>query len=638
MKSKAPSPTGAADRKVEAAIARLNAGDPGGGERLLAEALQIEPRHTSALRVYGQLQRDRGRHGQAAAAYDAILAISPRDVDAHFGRALALLALNRAEDALPSLDLVAELFPDFARGHHTRGVALNCLGYLDEALLSFDQALLLEPDEVATINNRGATLHDLGRLREALQDFERTLRIDPDNVHALTNQGGLLRELGRPAEALASCRRAVELKPGDASALNNLGLALHAQGRLPEAEAAFRLLLSSRPDYVTALNNLADVLRDLGFANQALELYQRALQLAPEAVHSLGQSGLLLAELGREAEALAAFDRAIGLEPRRARTFYELSLVHAFSLDDPRLRAMEDLVMDPAGLSLGELVELNYALGRAYRSIGESELAFERFSEGAARKRALIGYSEAAELELLVDAARAFSAEAMRRGEGAGDPSEAPVFIVGMPCSGADLVERMLRERPGMAALAETPEFTQVLALPPEASPAELGPALSRAGAGYVARITAQAPGAARILSRVPADVRVLGLIHLALPRARFIHLRRDPRDACLAAFTTLFPREHLYSYDLGELGRRWIAEEALMEHWRTVLPPGVMLEVGYEDLLADPRSQARRILGHCGLDGDPAGAGIGPQDRGDVGAWRTYEPWLGPLIAALGD
>jgi hypothetical protein len=151
----------------------------------------------------------------------------------------------------------------------------------------------------------------------------------------------------------------------------------------------------------------------------------------------------------------------------------------------------------------------------------------------------------------------------------------------------------------------------------------------------------------------MPENFRLVGLIALALPGARILHVRRDPADTCLSCFSTLFYENLPYAYDLAELGRYWRAYDALMEAWRGVLPHGLMLEVSYEDVVADLEGQARRILAHCGLDWDPRclefhrnGRSVRtaslaqvrrPLYASSVGRWRNYEAYLGPLLKAIG-
>src|SRR5262249_12399491 len=139
---------------------------------------------------------------------------------------------------------------------------------------------------------------------------------------------------------------------------------------------------------------------------------------------------------------------------------------------------------------------------------------------------------------------------------------------------------------------------------------------LRRFGESYTAAVRALAPNAERITDKMPQNFYFAGLIHLALPNARIIHARRDPIDTCLSCFSQLFGDQHPYSYDLAELGRYYRAYESLMSHWRRVLPQDVMLEVQYEEVIADFERQARRIVAHCRLEWDDACLGFHATER----------------------
>jgi hypothetical protein len=160
------------------------------------------------------------------------------------------------------------------------------------------------------------------------------------------------------------------------------------------------------------------------------------------------------------------------------------------------------------------------------------------------------------------------------------------------------------------------------------------------------------APVAERVTDKMPSNYLNIGLVHMALPNARIIHARRDPMDTCVSCFTHHFGAKSFTS-DLGTLGRYYRSYDALMAHWRTVLPPGVMLEVQYEELVADFENHARRIVEFCGMDWNPRCLAFYETKRPvrtasvtqvrepiftrSIGRWREYERWLGPLFDALG-
>jgi Sulfotransferase family len=307
-------------------------------------------------------------------------------------------------------------------------------------------------------------------------------------------------------------------------------------------------------------------------------------------------------------------------------------------------------------------MELHFALGGAYEGLAQHDRAMDHWLRGNALKRRLIGYDEAAALGTFERIAAAFTPELMRRNAGGGDPSPLPIFIVGMPRSGTTLVEQVLASHPQVFGGGERRDLTSAMAdvfgRDTEAAHfAERLAALTsedfrRIGAAYLARVTPLAPAAQRITDKMPANFRFVGIIHLALPNARIIHIRRDPVDTCLSCFSKLFGGKQPYSYDLAELGRYYRAYERLMAHWREALPADAMLEVQYEELVSAFAPQARRIVAHCGLEWDEACLAFHRTERpvrtasaaqvrqpiyqNAVGRGRAYGSMLAPLLEAL--
>ena len=172
-------------------------------------------------------------------------------------------------------------------------------------------------------------------------------------------------------------------------------------------------------------------------------------------------------------------------------------------------------------------------------------------------------------------------------------------------------------------------------------------------GESYIALIKPLAPQAQRITNKMLSNYVYVGLIHLALPNATIIHTTRDPVDTCISCFSKLFVGgRHHYTYDLAELGRYYRHYQGLMAHWHRVLPPGRILDVRYEDVVADLESAARRMVAHCGLEWDArclafhqirrpvrtlsAAQVRQPIYKSSLGRRRVYETLLAPLLAEL--
>jgi len=228
--------------------------------------------------------------------------------------------------------------------------------------------------------------------------------------------------------------------------------------------------------------------------------------------------------------------------------------------------------------------------------------AFKHLLAGNAAHRLRVAYDEAATLGRFERIEASYTAALLRDRAGRGAASPVPVFIIGMPRSGTSLVEQILASHPAVHGAGEIEDFERAAgpALMPEAGAAA---DLASIGESYLARLPRVA--AARITNKLPWNFLHAGLIHLALPQARLIHIRRDPVDTCLSCFSHLFAANLPYSYDLGELGRYWRGYDRLMAHWRRVLPATALLEIDYEELIGDLDAVARRMLAHCGVDWD---------------------------------
>lgn len=588
----------------------------------------LKPGHAEAHNNLGNILLGQGRRAEAAAHYERVIALNPENAEAYNNLGNILLGQGRLAAAMTCYERAVAHKPDFAEAHTNLGITSLSHGRLDEAMACHKRALTLRPDFAEAHNNLGNVLMELGRLDEATEHFERALALKPDYADAHNNLGNARKRYDRLVDAVAHYERAVALRPGYAEAYTNLGTALASQGRHAEAIASHERALSLRPDFA-------------------------------EAQHNLGNA---LLEMGKLEEARHAYEKAIDLEPRGGRHYRALFNMRRAVAGDRHLAAMEMLERGMSSLPVTEQIELHFALGKAYGDLDERERSFRHLVEGNALKRREFSYDEARALESLDRIRGIFTADLMHRGRGQGNASTVPIFIVGMPRSGTTLIEQILASHPRVFGAGERQDFAK-LAISvkgadgqsldfPDSVPAWPAEMPRRLGTSYLDAVGAAAPWAGRITDKMPGNFPFAGLIHLALPNARIIHMRRDPIDTCLSCFSILFAHGQPYSYDLAELGRFYRAYEALMEHWRQVLPAGVMLDVRYEDVVADLEQQARLVVEHCGLEWNDACLAFHetqrsvqtasatqvrqPIYRSSVGRWRRYGDLLRPLLEEL--
>src|SRR5579864_8402410 len=472
---------------------------------------------------------------------------------------------------------------------------------------------------------------------------------------------------GQLDEADRLYRAALEIDGSHFQSLYGLGFLRLRQGKLEDARRLVRKALNQNPNSAAAHTILGRVLQAQNLYEESIARYKRALSIKPDHAGAYAGMGSALQELGRLDEAQKAIEKAIELAPTETEYYRLLSEIKHFSSGDPHLAAMEKLALESGSIGKELQVNLHFALAKAFSDLRQYERSFEHLIQGNTLVRQVNRYDEAATLGLFARIRATFTPEFIHSREGFGDESPVPVFIVGMPRSGSTLTEQILASHPKVFGAGEITDFFASVLLNlsdtsghqphrksfPEMVSDVTGEQLRRIGTSYLTKLRAASSTAQRITNKNLENFKLVGLIHLALPNARIIHIRRDRADTCLSCFASLFKFGNEFSYDLGELGRYYRTYEGLMEYWRQVLPEHSMLEVQYEALVADLEPQVRRILTYCGLEWHEACLTFDRTERpiatasatqvrkplysNSVGRWRRYEKQLRPLLEALG-
>jgi tetratricopeptide (TPR) repeat protein len=503
-----------------------------------------------------------------------------------------------------------------------------------------------------------------GRLDDAASIYQSILAVDSNHFGSLHNLGYIRLQQSRRDEAAQLLRKGLKISPKSAQAWNTLGLVRHMAGEFRGAAACFEQALRYDPALAQAYNNLGASLHLLEDHERAIDCYRRALMLNSGYADAHRNLGNALKAVGRIEDAQSCYEAAIDVAPRQVANYVGLADCKRFAKGDRHLSAMEMLAREAEGLSDSERINLHFAMAKALADVGEHARSFAEVLAGNALKRQRLIYDEAATLQKFERIKAVFTPEFIRDRRVDGEPSEIPVFVVGMMRSGTTLIEQILASHPEVFGAGERGDFHQAVeaVMPrrpdglsgyPEAGAVLSAKQMRKIGASYLKSIRKNAPSTARIIDKMPTNFLFAGLIATALPNARIVHARRNPVDTCLSCLSTDFRGDLPFTYDPGELGRYYQAYAALMRHWREALPPRTMIEVDYEELVSDLDAQARRLIAHCGLDWNPACLSFHMTQRvvltasatqvrrpiyGDsVGRARAYGKALHPLIDALG-
>jgi tetratricopeptide (TPR) repeat protein len=528
----------------------------------------------------------------------------------------------------------------------------------------YRQAIAASPNNVESLSNLGAVLLEEERADEAVEPLEQALRLNPNHAEALCNLGMVRNVLDQYDAALTLFRQALQIRPDYAEAYIGLARFHHEKEHLAEAERCARRAVELAPQKAEMCSQLGNIYTEMARSDEARAMFEKALVIDPECHEALLGLGHLCMERGDMDKAEALFHQALALKQDSLPARFHLAQVRKVATGDANLAALEAAertARDPAHpLSPKKWITLHFALGKCYDDSKQYDKAFPHFLEGCRLKRATYEHDANAVTKHFDSIMRTFDQNTIERLRGAGNASEVPIFVLGMPRSGTTLTEQILASHPDVYGAGELPDLLAIAQRPvngagfPEnilaLSPAQL----TAWGADYVAGLRRHAPEAKHITDKMPANFFAVGLIHLMLPRAKIIHVNRNPVDTCLSCFTRLFNRKQNQTYDLAELGHYYVDYARLMNHWRQLLPAGAFLDVQYEAIVADPEAQARRLLDHCGLEWNAACLDFHKHQRSirtasvtqvrqpiyqsSVERWRHYEKHLGPLLDALGD
>lgn len=638
-----------------------------------------------------------GNLNWAEKSYLNILQIDSNITEARNALAYIYTISGKYDKAVNQLQLLLRSDPNNASIHHNLGNCLYEQALYNDALQHYQKAIAYNPNYLDSYTQCAATLRKLEQNELALDYLNQALAKDPQNPKALYGLGITYAALGNFTQAIESTRKAISLAPNNQDYHLSLGKILECADLGHDADIQYHDTCIKFPDFADAFITYGKLLLKNRYYEQALECFKRAKQIEPSNLETLeylantylsvydtdnaidyfntilssdpkhvsALIGLYQAyqELGKFDDAIDICNQIIAIDKTLPDGYILKSRAKKSTSDDGLAEDLSAFLMQPK-LSDTDKININFALGKCFDDRKNYKAAFSHFSTANNLRKQELTLKTEHLINQMEQTIEAFSPGFPDKYKHLASESKRPILIVGMPRSGSTLTEQIISSHPQVLASGEVNYWSDVhkslyfnsgIDSPDtkyiESLTSDQAQHIALNYETTLAKITGCEIMPGHFTDKMPHNFLYLGLISILFPNAKIIHTKRDPIDTCLSIYMQNFNNYHPYSFDLEELGRYYRAYEKLMLHWHHVLP-GRILDVSYEDTIADPEYWSRRLIDFIGLDWDdrclaphklersvktPSNWQVRqPIYKTSVQRWKNYEEYIQPLIQAL--
>lgn len=623
----------------------------------LSHSQTSEQAEINMLFIRGQQAHSTGRFSEAEGVYSAILRRRPDHPEALHFQGLLYHQSGRHQIASSHIERSLSLRPRNTQFLANAGLVFQALGNWGKAAEIYQKLTEFTPLDDKAWYNFGLALQETGKIDQAEKAYRKATELEQTNSEYWKNLGLVLLKMQRSGDledALICFRKVTVLNKNDTEGFNNLSIVFGLLGDRDAALEAAQEAIKLDPHSWQPWLNLAQLYLRNDEVDEALAVYQKGIELAADKDKFNFTIGHTLNMLGKFDTATTFFKRAYEKTP------WDLGILSQFinhqtfpTVDDPLLLKARTAV-DEASDESSAVASLCFSLGKILDKFEQYESAFEYYHRGNRLRAKSLNFKPETHRKYIDSIIDRYNIHSIKSKRILGNPSEMPIYIVGMPRSGTTLTEQIIASHPLVAGGGERGFWSEVEKATDSNDTCEFNTIESIANACLedLGKVKIQNKQPIRVTDKMPHNFLRVGMIHTTFPNARIIHVRRHPIDNCLSIFFQNFRDDHAYAFDLEHLSFYRREYERLMQHWRELMPSDRYFEFDYEDLVADQEGMSRKLLEFCGLEWDDACLNFHENKRAiktasiwqvrqkiyssSVERWRHYQPYISPLLSLL--
>ena len=448
-----------------------------------------------------------------------------------------------------------------------------------------------------------------GRLKLAEEAYKNVIKRDKNNIDALRLLGLLAFKTKDYNIAERLFIRVLELDPTFSLAWDNLAKLFRIQNKLSKSIPAFENLIKLDPDNFEALVSLGTVYIKLSKYYEGINLYEKSLKIKPENPRVYLSLGHALKTVGEREKSETAYHNAIKYFPFSGEAYWSLANLKTYKFSQKEISNMELSINK--NMHPNELIQMHFALGKAYESNNQFEKSFNHYREGNWLQRKQIKYN-AEDYKISIDEIIDFfkNNNDIFKSKSSLNNDD-PIFILGLPRSGSTLIEQILSSH---SLIEGTQELPNIMAISRDIKlidqnngyPENLlgidSSVFNDLGQKYIDETKWARSSKPFFIDKMPNNFVHIGLIKLILPNAKIIDARRNPMDSCFSCFKQYFAKGQHFTYDLDDIARYYKDYLRLMNFWNELFP-GEIFTINYEDVINEPNQKITELLSFCNVE-----------------------------------
>ena len=448
-----------------------------------------------------------------------------------------------------------------------------------------------------------------GRLKLAEESYKKVLKKDKNNIDALRLLGLLAFKTKDYEVAERLFLRVLQLDPLFSLAWDNLAKLYRIQNKLLKSIPAFENLIKLDSKNFEALVSLGTVYIKLSKYHEGIKLYEESLKIKPENPRVYLSLGHALKTIGEREKSEGAYQNAIKYFPLSGEAYWSLANLKTYKFSNKEIANME--LSLKKNIHPNELIQMHFALGKAYESNRQFDKSFEHYAEGNWQQRKQISYN-AEDYKISIDELIDFfeNNNDLYKLKAISDFDD-PIFILGLPRSGSTLIEQILSSH---SLIEGTQELPNILAISRDIKLIDqkngyphnlLGfneSSFNDLGKKYINETKWARSSKPFFIDKMPNNFVHIGLIKLILPKAKIIDARRNPMDTCFSCFKQYFAKGQHFTYDLDDIARYYKDYIRLMDYWKKLFPNEIFT-INYEQIIKNPNERISDLLEFCNVE-----------------------------------